>query len=38
MAVASASVLDAVTLAAPPSRVGRPEIDQIRVTAQAFAA
>ena len=38
MAVASASVLDAVTLAGPPSRVGRPEIDQIQAAAQAFAA
>jgi hypothetical protein len=38
MAVAAASVLDAMTLATPPSRVGRPEIDQIREAAQAFAA
>ena len=38
MAVAAASVLDAMTLATPPGRVGRPEIDQIREVAQAFAA
>jgi hypothetical protein len=38
MAVAAASVLDAMTLTTPPSRVGRPEIDQIREAAQAFAA
>jgi cytochrome c551/c552 len=38
MAVAAASVLDAMTLSTPPSRVGRPEIDQIREAAQAFAA
>jgi hypothetical protein len=38
MAVASASVLDAMSPAAPPNRIGPPEIEQIRGAAQAFAA
>ena len=38
MAVASASVLDAMTPAAPPNHIGPPEIDQITGAAHAFAA
>src|SRR5215510_15764413 len=38
MAVASASVLDAMTPAASPNRIGPPEIAQVRGAAQAFAA
>jgi hypothetical protein len=38
MAVASASVLDAMTPAGPPNRIGPPEIEQVRGAAQAFAA
>jgi len=38
LALASASVLDGMTSAAPPNRIGLPEIDQVRGAAQAFAA